>query len=147
MKVTKALIDKITKPREGFVAKAYADPGYGVALPTIGYGHTRGVKMGDKCTKAQAEQWLIEDMELAGAEVLRYITVPLKQCEFDALCDFVFNIGGPQFSASTLRRKINSKDPTAADEFLKWVYSNKVKLKGLEVRRQMERAWYLKGAL
>lgn len=147
MKVSKELVDQITKPREGFSGVAYADPGHGAAIPTIGYGHTRGVKLGDKCTKDQAEKWLYEDLAIAEAEVLKYISVPLKQHEFDALVDFVFNIGGAKFATSTLRFKLNMGDSSAADEFLKWVYSNKIKLKGLEIRRKMERDWFLKGEL
>lgn len=35
--------------------------------PTIGWGHTKGVKMGDVCNVAQAEKWFLEDTaEAAG---------------------------------------------------------------------------------
>lgn len=40
--------------REGYSADAYPDAVHGTAVPTIGYGTTGGVKMGDKTTPDRA---------------------------------------------------------------------------------------------
>ena len=44
---------------EGCRLKAYRCP---AGVPTIGWGHTRGVKMGDTCTQEQADAWFLEDL-------------------------------------------------------------------------------------
>ena len=53
MKIGKAGLGLI-KEFEGLRLKAYI-PVKG-DVPTIGWGHTKGVKMGDRITKAQAEK-------------------------------------------------------------------------------------------
>ncbi|MGL5485396.1 MAG: glycoside hydrolase family protein, partial [Shewanella sp.] len=40
--------------REGYEPVAYPDPVHGAALPTLGFGSTEGVKMGDTITPLQA---------------------------------------------------------------------------------------------
>ena len=54
MKASQRLIDAIKK-FEGCVLTAYQDT---AGVWTIGYGHTQGVKKGDKITAYQAEQFL-----------------------------------------------------------------------------------------
>ena len=58
MKASQRLIDAIKK-FEGCVLTAYQDT---AGVWTIGYGHTKGVKKGDKITHFQAEQFLREDI-------------------------------------------------------------------------------------
>ena len=50
----------IIKDHEGLELEAYKCP---AGVWTIGYGHTKGVKKGDKCSKADAESWLVEDID------------------------------------------------------------------------------------
>lgn len=71
-------------------------------VPTIGWGHTRGVALGDTCDTDQAERWFVEDVAWAEDCVKRAVTVPLTQEEFDALVSLCFNIGCKHFSGSTL---------------------------------------------
>ena len=52
MKASELLIEKI-KEFEGYSSTAYKCAG-GVA--TIAWGHTRGVRMGDRCTKSEGER-------------------------------------------------------------------------------------------
>jgi len=67
-----------------------------------------------------------------------------SQPQFDAIVSLAFNIGLGNLQASTLRMKYNRGDYAgAADEFLKWRKSNGVVLKGLERRREAERALFL----
>lgn len=141
MKISKQGIDLIKK-FEGFKPYAYLCP---ANILTIGYGHTRGVRLGQICTEAEAEQFLIEDLELAEAEVNKVVDkVELTQGQFDSLVSFIFNLGAGNFQNSTLRRKVlnNPADPTIMGEFGKWVYvRGKVSL-GLQKRRLEESKLY-----
>lgn len=108
-------------------------------VPTIGYGHTRGVRMGDTCTMPQGENWLMEDTAEAAAAVNRLVTVPLSQHQFDAVVSLCFNIGVSQFAASTLVQKLNAGDyEGAASQFAVWRKQRGRVLQGLVVRRAAE---------
>ena len=127
----------IVKEAEGLRLSAYLCP---AGIPTIGYGHTKGVKLGDTCTKEQAEKWLENDFFTAKQEVKAVVKVPLKENQLDALASFVFNLGVRKLIQSTLLKKLNAGDYSgAAAEFDKWVFAGKVKLIGLIKRRAKER--------
>lgn len=82
---------EIIKKHEGCRLKAYLDP---VGIPTIGYGHTAGVKMGQTITQAQADAYLVQDAGTAERAVFRYdSTYHWNQNQFDALVSFTFNCG------------------------------------------------------
>jgi lysozyme len=69
-----------------------------------------------------------------------------NQCHLDAITSLAFNIGLGNLQSSTLRMKYNRSDyDGAADEFLKWRKANGVVLRGLERRREAERALFLSG--
>ena len=115
--------------------------------PTIGWGHTYGVKLGRTISEAEAEVLLDHDYQQAEDDVLELVTVPLTDNQLGALTSFVFNLGQGNFSKSTLLRKINASDfAGAADEFDKWIYATvkgvKTKLNGLIVRRKLERSLF-----
>ncbi len=61
---------------------------------TIGYGHTKDVREGDTCTLAQADAWLMEDLEEAAAKVRATVSAPVTAGEFDALTSMAFNLKG-----------------------------------------------------
>lgn len=108
---------------------------------TIGYGHTKGVKRGDKVTKFQAMQLLEEDLQPIYKELQKY---GLQQSQFDALADLIFNIGLGNWLKSTIRSKVkaNNKDKTIANEFKRWRYCNGKLLPGLVRRREWESRRY-----
>ena len=62
-------------------------------LCTIGYSHTRGVKLGDTCTREQAEVWLSQDINDAELVMLKYVKRDLSEGQRDALVSAVFNLG------------------------------------------------------
>ena len=127
----------IVKEAEGLRLSAYLCP---AGIPTIGYGHTKGVKLGDTCTKEQAEEWLENDFFMAKQDVKAVVKVPLSENQLDALASFVFNLGVRKLIQSTLLKKLNAGDYNgAAAEFDKWVFAGKVKLNGLVKRRAKER--------
>lgn len=114
---------------------------------TLGYGHTKGVKEGATCTEEQAEAWLAEDVQDA-AKTVNYAchAIFLKQNEFDALVDFVFNLGGTNFLGSTMLRKLRLGDfAGAADEFHKWDMAGGKHVAGLLRRRLQEEELFEKG--
>jgi len=134
----------IIRKYEGLRLTAYPDPATGGAPWTNGYGHTKGVKKGDTCTKEQAEQWLYEDAMEAWTGVLSVVKVKLEQWELDALTSFVFNLGIGNLKTSTLLRKLNVGDRAgAADEFLRWNKAAGKEMPGLTKRRTEERKLFL----
>jgi lysozyme len=113
-------------------------------VPTIGYGHTRGVYLGMTCTQEQAEQWLLEDLKLAEDNVNLHVRVKLTQGQFDALVDFAFNCGCANLDGSTLLKLVNTGDfEHAAKEFEKWDHASGKVVAGLLRRRQAEEAEFL----
>jgi|ERR1700722_3204942 len=106
---------------------------------TIGWGHIRGVTQGLTCSQAQADQWLAEDMACCEADVNANVTVPLNQDQFDALCDFSFNLGCSALNSSTLLKELNAGDfQGAAQEFQKWDHAGGAVVAGLLTRRLAE---------
>jgi lysozyme len=95
---------ELIKDREGVRYVAYLDS---VGVPTIGVGHTAGVRMGDTCDDAQAMAWLADDLKWSEAAVNK-VWVDLAQHQFDALVSFVFNVGQGAFANSTLLRALNN---------------------------------------
>lgn len=115
-------------------------------VPTIGVGHTRGVKMGDRCSQQQADVWLTQDLEDAEAAVSSLVKVPLTQGQFDALTSFVFNLGEPKFAASTLLKLLNEGSyKAAAAQFKLWCHAGGKVEPGLVKRRAAETDLFLRG--
>jgi lysozyme len=131
-------------------AVAYADPGYGWTLPTIGFGTTHypggaAVKRGDRITKAQALQFLNHEADLKRNDILSKLAVPLSQNQLDALTSFAYNVGRTQLYSSTLWQKLQAGKSKAevAAEFGKFIYSNHKKMPGLVTRRAAEAKLFL----
>lgn len=132
---------EFTMKHEGLRLQAYRDTG---GVPTVGYGHTKGVKMGDVITKEQAEQFLRDDVYQAVMYVNNLVKVHLGQNQFDALVDFVFNVGPEQFRTSTLLKLLNTGDYIAASkQFARWRYDNGKEIAGLIARRKDETELFL----
>lgn len=146
MRVSYACLQLI-RNAEGFRATPYACP---AGVPTIGFGSTRyendtPVKLSDPAiTKARANALLYATLSKEyEPAVNRYVAVPLKQNQFDALVDFAYNCGIQNLRTSTLLKRVNSGDyDAAANEFGKWVYANGKKLGGLVTRRAAEAALF-----
>lgn len=131
---------EIIKHFEGLRLESYLDA---VGAPTIGYGSTLGVQMGTSISEQDAEALLIEDMSRFEDGVNDLVCVSLKQCQFDALVSFSFNLGVGALSKSTLLKKLNSGDYAGAQkEFSRWVYAGGQKLSGLVKRRDAEAALF-----
>lgn len=133
------LLKKI-KEFEGCVLTAYKCP---AGKWTIGVGHTKGVKQGQKITMAQANALLKSDLKPCEDYVNRLL-VCTSQGMFDALVDFVFNLGQASLERSTLlkliRQHANTND--IQKQFMKWVYASGKKMNGLVRRRAWEAQRY-----
>ncbi len=134
----------LTQSSEGCKLTAYQDV---VGVWTIGYGHTgRDVYQGLTITQNQATALLLQDVQTSADCVNRLVAVSLQQDEFDALVDFVFNVGTGNFSTSTLLRLLNAGDfEGAAGQFERWDKAGGRVIAGLLRRRQAEEALFRQG--
>lgn len=140
----------LIKDFEGLRLTAYLCP---AGIPTIGYGHTKGVTKADvgvkTITAAEAEALLIDDLrdyEYGVTVACMRHPGPFKLA---ALTSLAFNIGLDAFRRSTVLKAHNNGDTTAAAAaFGMWtkatVNGKKVEMPGLVSRRARETALYLR---
>jgi lysozyme len=124
------------------VAEGYRDTAYiPVAgdVPTIGFGTTQNVRMGDKITVPQALNRALDDVQKFEGAMKRCVKVPLHQYEYDAYLSLTYNIGEGAFCRSTLVRKLNAGDyEGACKQILRWNNFQGRPLRGLTIRREKE---------
>lgn len=129
--------EEMIKKHEALRLKAYMPTPNDV--PTIGWGHTKGVRMGDVITKAQAQKFFEEDVAWAVEAVNKRVKVPLNQNQFDALVSWTFNVGAGAMASSTLVRKLNAGNYEAVrTELPRWNKQKGKTLRGLTKRRAEE---------
>ena len=130
--------------QEGYTDKAVIPvPG---DVPTIGFGTTEGVKLGDKITPPQAIGRAVRDINKFEGALKQCVTVPLSQSEYDVMISVAYNIGPSAFCKSGIVRKLNAMDyDGACAEIMRWRFfqgkdcaipSNKCS--GLYSRRKIE---------
>lgn len=154
----------LIKKFESLALRAYLCP---AGVWTIGWGHTRGVREGDKISLEQAEAMLAEDVAEAARIVEQHVMVPLTDNQFAALASFVFNVGPGKKGVkdgfvtlksgqpSTVLRVLNAGkydmvavhggktlqgDDIYFGRLLSWVNAGGRRLKGLVRRRVAEAA-------
>lgn len=131
----------LIKKYEGLRLEAYLDP---CGIPTIGWGHTSGVRIGDTINKETAHELLKLDVSVFEKKVLSYDEIyHFNQNEFDALVSFAYNLG----SIKELVKNGSVKKSEIADRIPLFcnatINGKKVKLRGLVERRNHERALFL----
>ena len=102
---------------------------------SIGWGHTKGVEKFDTINEAQAVTFLREDIASFESQLLRALNadaIEIKQCEFDALICFAFNLGSTNLVNSTLWHKLKAGDTAGASkQFTSWIYAKRtIKING-----------------
>ena len=137
--ITQAGLDLI-KRFEGFSPTIYTCP---AGYTTIGYGHLVRDRERDRfaggISREEAEEQLKQDVLWAERGVLRLISVPLSDGQFDALVSFTFNLGTGALQRSTLRRRVNREEhDEAPKEFMRWIWAGGKKQNGLIQRRKHE---------
>ena len=146
MKTSDKGLDLI-KSAEGFMPRPYLCP---AGKWTLGYGSTfyadgTPVRDGDHpVTEAQALELLRNTLGQYEDAVARAVTVALTQDQFDALVSFAYNVGCANLRTSTLLRKLNEGNYTAAaSQFERWNQGGGKVLPGLVKRRAAERDLFL----
>ena len=136
----------LIKKFEGCELEAYQDS---VGVWTIGYGHTKDVKEGDKINQDEAEHLLEEEMPEYEGYVNDMVEVSLEQCQFDALVSWVYNLGPTNLSSSTLLKVLNEGDYDEVPfQIKRWNKAGGKVLEGLTRRREAEallfqdKEWY-----
>lgn len=122
---------------EGFSDTAYIPvPG---DVPTIGFGSTKGVKLGDTITPEKAIERAYRDIRNTESAIHKCVHVPLSASEYDAFTSLAYNIGTSAFCSSTLVKKLNAGDyDGACAEIKRWVYVKGQVVPGLVNRREKE---------
>jgi len=144
--VSKAGIALI-KHHEGVRSRPYRCP---ANLWTVGVGHLigDGKSLPDSYNRTFTEEEIdgllksdLRRFELGISKMLP--NVPLRQCEFDCLISFAFNLGLGTFQRSTLRQALLRGDKKAAMESLvKYCRAGGKILRGLQARRLDEKALF-----
>lgn len=131
----------LIKHFEGLRLGAYLDQG---GLPTIGYGHTLGVQLGQAITLTEAEDFLSKDLFSHERDVDGLVFAAINQNQFDSLVSFTYNLGAPALERSTLLKDLNKGNYMAASQdFLRWVYVKGTINPGLIKRRTAESKLFL----
>jgi len=112
---------------------------------SIGWGHLlhRGpilsIEAGHTITQQQADLFLAQDLRWAETEVNLRVKQPLNQNQFDALVDFVYNLGSGTFENSHLLDSLNRGDYASVPINLKqYVHSGGKVIPALVIRRNRE---------
>lgn len=122
---------------EGCRLTAYLCP---ANIPTIGWGHTKGVKLGMKITQIEADTLFLEELKHYDQAVSNSVKVSLSQNQFDVLVSFCYNVGVGAFKDSTLLRVLNQHNyAEAANQLLRWDKAGKKVIPGLTYRREAEK--------
>lgn len=130
----------LIKKYEGLRLQAYLCP---AGIPTIGYGHTSGVAVGDTCTQDQADQWLKDDLKKSEDAVKQKMEIyDLNQNQFDALVSFTYNCGPGNLDKLTAHGTRNLN--TISDKLLLYTKANGKVLEGLVKRRKDEKKLFNK---
>ena len=132
---------KLTENFESCELTAYTDH---KGVWTIGWGHTgSAVVHGLVWTQEQADKQLLLDIAWAEHVVNYEVRPQLDQNEFDALVDFVFNVGSGLFQKSTMLVLLNNgRYDLASIEFDRFRFCGGVALAGLLRRRVAETALF-----
>jgi len=135
MKISEEGISLIKK-FEGCKLEAYLDA---VDVPTIAYGRTKDVKIGDICTQQQAEDWLEEELVEYAGYVNEAVKVELTQPQFDSIVSWTYNLGPSNLNRSSMLRVLNTSDyDNVPEQIMRWNKAGGRVLPGLVRRREAE---------
>lgn len=130
-------------------------------IPTVCYGETEGVKVGDRYTKEQCQQKLAEKLPRYLNEINRCIKVPISDKTRAAYLSLAYNIGSGAFCRSTALKRLNAGTPVSIERgdrkvlvsseegsceaMMMWTRAGGKFVKGLENRRKVEVSMCLEG--
>ena len=127
---------------EGLRTEAYQDV---IGVWTVCYGETKGVKPGDKYTKAQCDAMFAIELQRYEAQLDRCLTAEVPVGMKISLVSWTYNVGAGNACKSTLVRKANAGDLRGAcNELPRWNRAGGRVIRGLTNRRIDERSICLK---
>ena len=128
---------ELIKDFEGCELEAYK---CAAGVWTIGYGHTKDVEKGDTWSQEKAEHMLSKELEDEYEHYVNsLVTVPMNQCQFDALVSWVYNLGPANLKKSSMLRVLNEgKYDEVPAQIKRWNKAGGKILDGLIRRRQAE---------
>lgn len=128
---------------EGTEYKPYKDI---VGVVTVCNGYTGpDIVPGKTYSKTECDSLLKRELTVHGMGVLKCTQVPLNQNQYDAYASFTYNVGVGAYCKSTLLKKLNAGNYTAAcNELLRWDKAGGKAVRGLTRRRVAERELCLK---
>lgn len=130
------------KDKEGFRNEAYLDS---AGVPTIGYGFTEGVQMGDTIDEKTANERLLKEMSKTDQDYNKLVTADLNPNQQAAVKSLLYNIGGPQFENSKARAALNAGDfESFKKEAAEFRMADGKVIPGLENRRRDELELFFK---
>ena len=164
MSINRFAIASLTLSASALVGLAIGEGWCGTAcipvpgdVPTIGFGTTEGVKLGDKITPPVALQRALTDIQKFEGALKACVTAPLHQHEYNAYLQLSYNVGSRAFCDSSIPDKLAAFDYAGACkailDFNKFRDTTKpkvwnakkqkmefplVELRGLTLRRQRE---------
>ena len=130
---------------EGLRLTAYSDV---VGVPTVCYGETYGVKLGDTRTKAECDAMLMRSLRRHEAGMRKCLKDPdaIPGKSYVAFVSLTYNIGVGAFCRSTARKRLNRGDVRGACDAAIWFKKAGGRtLKGLVNRRAAEQRLCLEG--
>lgn len=131
---------------EGLRLAAYEDI---VGVPTVCYGETKGVELGDRHSKAECDSMLISSLQEHERGMRKCLDNPdaIPGKSYIAFVSLTYNVGVGAFCKSTARKRLNAGNVKGACDAATWF--NKAggrKIPGLVNRRAAEHALCLEGA-
>lgn len=130
-------ITGVVQHNEGLSLSAYKDS---AGVPTICYGETKGVKMGQRATLSDCQRQLIESAG-AHAKALDGLPMQLSDVALVGSVDFIYNVGVAGFNGSAVKRHLKSLNYAAAGKaVLDWRYISKYQQKSPGI------GWVYKGS-
>ncbi len=134
---------------EGLRLTAYLDEIASPARPTVCYGETLDVKMGDQHTKAECDAMLLASLRKHEAGMRACLTSPdaIPDRSYVAFVSLTYNIGVGAFCNSTAAKRLNAGDLKGACEAGTWyTKAGGRTITGLVNRRSAEHELCLEGA-
>ena len=134
---------------EGVRTNAYLDP---VGIPTVCFGETKGVRMGQSYSMDECNDMLITSLIEHETGMVKCLpnAAQIPDLTYGAFLSFTYNLGVGAFCGSTMAKKVRAGDFKAAcNELTKWNKARKfgvlITLPGLTKRRAVEKQMCLKG--
>jgi lysozyme len=127
----------LTGACEGVRQNAYPDV---TGVPTICFGETKGVKLGEHLTLDECKAMLEGRLYQFGAEVDRCTKVELPPTRKAAMVDFSYNLGTGTYCNKVAPLLNAGETQKACDRLLLYDKAGGITFPGLTKRRQRERA-------